>query len=66
MCLPNPEILWLDERGIVIYRIERLGRIDGPPTSYWQYMAGCFLESSVGVAFLTRPSLIEPRDGKYL
>ncbi|MFJ3316102.1 hypothetical protein ACIPLR_12135 [Herbaspirillum huttiense] len=36
MCLLNPEILWLDGRGMVIYGIERLGGIDGPQTSYWQ------------------------------
>ncbi|MRT27655.1 hypothetical protein [Herbaspirillum sp. CAH-3] len=36
MCLVNPEILWLDERGMVIYGIERLGGIDGPQVSYWQ------------------------------
>lgn len=36
LCLLNPEILWLDERGMVIYGIERRGGIDGPQTSYWQ------------------------------
>ena len=36
MCLLNPEILWLDERGMVIYGIERLGGIDGPAVAYWQ------------------------------
>jgi len=36
MSLLNPEILWLDERGMVIYGIERLGGIDGPAVAYWQ------------------------------
>jgi len=36
MCLLKPEILWLDERGMVIYGIERLGGIDGPAVAYWQ------------------------------
>ena len=36
LCLLNPEILWLDERGMVIYGIERLGGIDGPAVAYWQ------------------------------
>jgi len=51
MCLLNPEILWLDERGLVIYGIERLGGIDGPQTSYWQTWQVAFGKVAFGPPF---------------
>lgn len=51
MCLLNPEILWLDERGMVIYGIERLGGVDGPQTSYWQTWQVAFGKVNAGPPF---------------
>ncbi|QBP75418.1 hypothetical protein E2K99_10525 [Herbaspirillum huttiense] len=51
MCLLNPEILWLDERGMVIYGIERLGGIDGPQVSYWQTWQVAFGKVEAGPPF---------------
>lgn len=36
LVLLNPEIMWADERGMVVYGIERVGGIDSAMTSYWQ------------------------------
>lgn len=36
LVLLNPEILWVDERGMLVYGIERVGGIDSAMVSYWQ------------------------------
>lgn len=51
MCLLNPEIFWLDERGMLIYGIERLGGIDGPQVSYWQTWQVAFGKVEPGPPF---------------
>ncbi len=51
MCLLNPEILWLDGRGMVIYGIERLGGIDDPQVSYWQTWQVAFGKVEAGPPF---------------
>lgn len=51
MCLLNPEILWCDERGMVIYGIERIGGTQGPPISYWQTWQVAFGKAELGPPF---------------
>lgn len=36
LVLLNPEILWVDERGMLVYGIERVGGIGSAMVSYWQ------------------------------
>lgn len=36
LVLLNPEILWADERGMLVYGIERVGGIGSAMVSYWQ------------------------------
>lgn len=36
LVLLNPEVIWADERGMLVYGIERVGGIDSEMASYWQ------------------------------
>lgn len=51
MCLLNPEILWCDERGMVIYGIERIGGDRSPLVSYWQTWQIAFGKAEPGPPF---------------
>ncbi|HEX7635831.1 MAG TPA: hypothetical protein VF427_11190 [Noviherbaspirillum sp.] len=51
MCLLNPEILLCDQRGMVIYGIERIGGDRSPLVSYWQTWQIAFGQAESGPPF---------------
>lgn len=51
LVLLNPEILWLDARGMVIYGIERTGGEVGPSVSHWQTWQVAFGKVDPGPPF---------------
>jgi len=51
LCLLNPEILWFDERGMVIYGVERIGGTNSPPAAYWQTWQVAFGKVEPGPPF---------------
>ncbi len=51
LALLNPEIVLVDERGMILYGIERIGGGEGPAVAYWQTWQVAFGKADPGPAF---------------